>query len=202
MNVDLRSVTIFLYMQGKQPYQIHSEITGTFQNNVIGYSTITKYIRQSKSLQKVKDAENPNENFTHSIYQKQILKVLKNEPFSSIREIAELTRIPKSTVYRILKDELNYVPRHLKWVPHFLNATQKMARVELSKSLLRALEKASHQNFKFFLTGDESYFYISTDHELLWIPDGQEPPEREKKNARCQKIYVNDILESRGISFD
>ena len=77
-----------------------------------------------------------------------------------------MSNIPKSTVHRILTNELNYVPVHLRWVPHFLNFEQKVARVELSKSLLRTLQKAQHQNFSFFFTGDESWFYLSTSHQL------------------------------------
>ena len=80
---------------------------------------------------------------------------------------------------------------HLRWVPHFLNFEQKVARVELSKSLLRTLQKAQHQNFSFFFTGDESWFYLSTCHQLQWIPQGDKPSTREKKMIGSKKCMLS-----------
>ena len=46
MNIDYRSIVIYLNMQGKSKYEILSEMNLTFQEDIIKYSTITKYIRQ------------------------------------------------------------------------------------------------------------------------------------------------------------
>lgn len=92
-----------------------------------------------------------------------------------------MTNIPKTTVHRILTEELHFVSCHLKWVPHILNSTQKVARVELAKGLLSTLEKAWHQSYHYFFTGDESWIYLSNDRKLQWVQEGESPSTREKK---------------------
>jgi len=54
-----------------------------------------------------------------------ISEILKDYPFSSVRQIEEMTGIPRSTVYDILTKRLHYEVRKLRWVPHFLNSDQK-----------------------------------------------------------------------------
>lgn len=187
MNINFESIVVFLHLKGFNAREIHRDINETFHTNVIGYSTVTKYIRDQKFLRVVDDEE--EEEFVPCNFQNQqaILKALNDYPFSSIREISTLTLIPKSSVYRILTEELNYKISNLRWIPHSLNSSQKVERVELCQSLLKTLNKAQHQNFKFFYTGDESWFYLSTDHDIQWIPRGEKPQTREKKTIQSKK---------------
>lgn len=151
MNFDFRSIVLFLHINGEEPKKIQSEINDTFHKNIIGYSTVTKYIRKSKIPLK-SDANVKNDiKLDHFHLHQLILKVLKDYPFSSIREISEITGIPKSSVYFMLTRELHFVLFHLKWVPHFLNSSQKVVKVEISKSLFKTLQKASHQNYIIFI---------------------------------------------------
>jgi hypothetical protein len=43
-------------------------------------------------------------------------------------------------------------------VPHFLSPAQKVARVEVSKTILRILQDAELNDFEGIATGDESWF--------------------------------------------
>ena len=105
-----------------------------------------------------------------------VLKTLHDFPFFSIRQISEYTSIPATTVYRILHLDLKYQIKHLKYVPHLLNPSQKVSRVELSKSLLKTIQSAKHYKFEYFYTGDESWFYLSTDHKIMCLPPDEIPP--------------------------
>jgi hypothetical protein len=44
------------------------------------------------------------------------------------------------------------------WVPHFLSPTQKVARVEASKTILWVLQNAESNDFEGIAPGDESWF--------------------------------------------
>jgi hypothetical protein len=44
------------------------------------------------------------------------------------------------------------------WVPHLLSPAQKVARVEASKTILRVLQDAESNDFKWIATGDEAWF--------------------------------------------
>ena len=111
MNVDLHSVVIFLHMQINSAQKINNDIN-------LGYSTVTKYIKNLKFTSNDDDDEKSENKPDHFFEQDIILKVLRDFPFSSIREIADMTEIPKTTVHRILTVEHNYIPIHLRWVPH------------------------------------------------------------------------------------
>jgi hypothetical protein len=51
--------------------------------------------------------------------------------------------------------------KHLGWVPHTLTAIQKMERTTLSIELLRQLRSIEHHGWKFILTLDELWLYLS-----------------------------------------
>jgi hypothetical protein len=104
-----------------------------------------------------------------------ILDALDKQPFSSVRELAKLACIPTPTVYRHLTRSLGFVVKHLRSVPHTLTDTQKAQRVTLSNQLLLEICSIKHQGWHFIITLDESWFYLSTDHERIWLRPDQEP---------------------------
>ena len=65
-----------------------------------------------------------------------------------------------------------------------------MSRVNLSKRLLSILERESQNNYNFIITGDESWFYLSTDHTTQWVPAGEEPSTRERKMIGSKKFMI------------
>jgi hypothetical protein len=69
-----------------------------------------------------------------------ILDELEKEPFSSIRELAMLTCIPKKTIHRPLARSLGFIMKHRHWIPDSLMDTQKAQRVTLSNELLREFQ--------------------------------------------------------------
>ena len=78
-----------------------------------------------------------------------VKNALNNFLFASVREIAKITQIPKSTVYNILTIQLHYVLKHLRWVPHSLNSSQLSQRVSKSKELLQLLRQSQKNNYNF-----------------------------------------------------
>ena len=109
MNLDLRSIVLFLDLQCKSKKAIEIKINNTLQKKAIDYSTVTKYLRENYFSSNNKDNENSNENFEYLFFQQITLKVLKDYPFSSIREIEDMTNSPKTTFNRLLTEELHFV---------------------------------------------------------------------------------------------
>jgi hypothetical protein len=65
--------------------------------DAIGSSTVTKYLRQSQIPPiPMKNPEKPHTTIMDDV----ILDALEQKPFSSVRELAELTCIPRSPVHR------------------------------------------------------------------------------------------------------
>jgi hypothetical protein len=43
------------------------------------------------------------------------------------------------------------------------------------------------------LTLDESWFYLSTDHEIIWLGEGEAPPERKKYMIQARKMMITMV---------
>jgi hypothetical protein len=86
-----------------------------------------------------------------------------------VRQLSQLTHLSSTIVYRRLIQSLGFVARHLQWVPHALSDAQKGERVNLSRQLLRMLEVQGDRVWHDIVTLDESWFYLSTDYEFVWL---------------------------------
>jgi hypothetical protein len=122
-----------------------------------------------------------------------ILAALKGSPFASVPQLSRLTHLPSTTVYRRPTQSLGLVARHLRWAPHALSDAQKGERVNLSLRLLPMLEVQRDRTWHDIVTLNESWFYLSTDYEFIWLPrDGQFPKENDtqfnRKNS-CSRSF-------------
>jgi hypothetical protein len=185
--MDQHSVCLFLAMKGLSANDIHSELVAVLGPEALAYSTVTKYLcKEHFPVQSSKPPENPS----LAVIRDAILDALKQQPFSSVREIAKLTCIPRTTIHRHLTCSLGFVVKHLHWVPHTLTVTQKVQRVTLSKQLLGELQAIKDQGWQFIMTLDESWFYFATSHELIWLQPGKAPPERPRHTIGDKKMMV------------
>jgi histone-lysine N-methyltransferase SETMAR len=119
-----------------------------------------------------------------------ILSALETQTFSSIRELANLTCIPATTVYRHLTHSLGFVAKHLRWVSHSLSATQQVQRVTLANRLFPGLGSIKQHGRYFVVALDESWFYFATDHEQIWMRPEEEPPAHSRRIIQDRKIMV------------
>jgi hypothetical protein len=78
---------------------IHGELVTVLGSDAIGYSMVAKYLRQTRTPPiPIKILEKPPNTVTDD----KILNALQPQPFSSVRELAKLTCISRSTVHRHL----------------------------------------------------------------------------------------------------
>jgi hypothetical protein len=194
------SIRLFLALKGPSARAVYNEQTVVFGADEIAYSAATKYLRQRQfSSILVSTPEEPATTVINQI----ILNSIEQHPFSSIRELAPIICIPTIAVYRYLTQSLGFVVKHLRWVPQSLTPTQKTERTTLSIELLRHLWFIEHCGCQFLITLDESWFYLSTDHEQIWLRVEQQPPERPRHTIQDPKMMVTIAWNQLGFhSFD
>lgn len=190
MELDQRSIAVFLYLQGKIKKTVYEEMIVILKDKCVSYQTVTRFIREFQISQSAKPIQNPKKINEPDEVDDLIRHVVDNEPFLSVRQIAKKVGMPKSTVYLRMTVNIGYISKHLKWVPHLLNPQQKKNRMDISKMLLKILQSAERQGWKYFVTGDESWFYLSYDYERQWVYSGQEPNIREKKMISSEKVMI------------
>jgi transcriptional regulator of acetoin/glycerol metabolism len=114
--MDQRSIVLFLVMKSLFARETHDELVAVLGSDAmrcdaIGSSMVTKYLRQSRTPTIILDALEPP---TTTVTDDAILDALQQQPFSSVRELAKLTCIPRSTVHRHLTRTLGFVMKHLR----------------------------------------------------------------------------------------
>ena len=146
------------------PTGIHEKLKDLFGDKALSVSTVSYTIRslswnETKPNPEIHPGRPPNLKIDLLI-----LECLEDDQTLSCREIAKIIRVDYASVRYVLINRLHYKCYNLKRIPHFLNDQMKENRVEYSKQLLCVLLKCQKNNFKFILTGDESWFCYFTPH--------------------------------------
>jgi histone-lysine N-methyltransferase SETMAR len=181
-----KSLVVYWHSKEYSATTIKEKLDAHLASEAPSYSTITNWLcalARGDDIQTRRFSPGRAPHFENDAL---ILDCLHMYPFSSVRSISTHTKIPQTTVYRTLL-RLNFTVKHLKWVPHTLTEAQKRKRVEISQELLWILSTAKRRGWAKFLTGDESWFYLSTDHQLVWLPEGETIPTRAKKMIGAHK---------------
>jgi hypothetical protein len=185
--MDQRSICLFLAMKGLSASEVHKGLVAVLGLEVIASSTVAGYLwqRQFPAIFPEPSDEPPT-----TIIDDGILEAINKQSFSSVRKLAKLTCIPTRTVCRRLTGSLGLVLNHLRCVPYTSTDSRKDPRVTLSYQPLLQLLSITHQGWHFVITPDESWFYLSTDHEQIWLRADQESPERPKHTIQDKKMMV------------
>jgi hypothetical protein len=185
--MDKTSICLLLALKGLSARAVHSKLTAILGADAIADSIVNKYLchRQFSSI--LVDPPTPR-NQRQSVLIKQFLIPLSI--IHSIRQLARFTCIPTTTVHRHLTQSLGFMVKHLRWVPHTLTPTQEMERATLSIELLRQLRSIERHGWQFIITLGELWFYLSADHEQIWLRVKEQPPEKPRHTLQDPKMMV------------
>ena len=175
---------------GLSAVQIFDILKEIFEDDAIPYSTITYHIRRESWVDFIESDKNKGGRPPNYRIDNLILKELNDDPTKSCRQIAHCIGYSVSSVHYVLSVRLGYKPYNFRWIPHVLNFSQKMARVNDSKALIEILKKAKRNGWHFILTGDESWFFYRTPGGIMWLPEGEQPPSKARIAQGEPKIMV------------
>jgi hypothetical protein len=191
--MDQKSIVLFLALQGKNATDIHNELVEYLGYEAIEYSTVTYHLRNRSFTASTPPAPDRPEDEGPTASDKAILSALGEQPFASVRQLARATHLPSSTVFYHLTKRLGFTVRHLRWVPHCLSAKDKQIRADVSRELLALLQRHERTSWRNIVTLDESWFYLETDYEQVWIPQDAEPPERQRLTIQSKKLMITVV---------
>jgi hypothetical protein len=202
--MEQRSIVLYLARKGLSPLRIHDNLVTTLgadahaNADAVSYSSLTRYLRDAVFASSNPPTPLPEPEAQFDDCDHAILLALAEQPFGSVRELSRLIHLPRTTVHRRLTKSLGFRVRHLRWVPHLLSHSQKLDRVTLSQELLPMLEPQKQRSWHEVVTLDEPWFYLNTDHGLIWLqPDGK-IPEREWRTIQSEKVMFTIVWNSSG----
>jgi hypothetical protein len=125
VRMDLESITLHLHKKHFSAVAIHAEINSVLGEGMIGYPTVTHYLRkQSFANASHLAPEEPDLGAADTI-DNAILSAHDEQPFASLRQIAKRTLISMSTVRYRLVNKMTYKLKHCKRFPRRLSEAQK-----------------------------------------------------------------------------
>jgi hypothetical protein len=60
----------------------------------------------------------------------------------------------------------------------------------MANSILKMIAEARHQSWRYFLTGDDSWSFYSTDYEQMWLPRGEMAPTTARHIISTAKVLI------------
>jgi hypothetical protein len=196
--MDSNSIVLSLKAKGMNAREIHSDRVATLGPKVSGYSTVTRWLREAHLDQFSETAVDFTEDMEVDEIDEAILSVLGVQPFGSVRDITRLIRLARSTVHSHLTRSLGFLVGHLRLIPHVLTEKQKSIQVPNSKQLVAILQGQQGSSWRDLVPLDESWFYLHTDHERIWLASGEKPPARDRRTIPSPKFMLTIVWGATG----
>jgi [histone H3]-lysine36 N-dimethyltransferase SETMAR len=159
--IKYRSVIEFLMLEGQSATQIHERMLNVYDEASPSLSTIYNWINDFKrgrtSVASIPSTGRPKTVSTADILQK-LEEIVMQDRRLKVSEIAERMDIPKTTIHRMLTDDLNMRKLSARWVPKLLTPSQKQDRVDISNENLDLMEQ-DWDLLSTLVTGDETWVY-------------------------------------------
>ena len=139
MNLKFRSVYHYYFLRGLSPREVHEEMIQAYGEDCPHEQTIRKwYKRFEDGLELLKDANRSGKPKNPSLVPK-IRDLLSDYPFLSARSITNMLNTPKTTILRVLHEEMNYMKLNFRWIPHELDDYKKADRIKAAQEMLEIL---------------------------------------------------------------
>jgi hypothetical protein len=123
--MDFNSIVLYFKAKGMKAREIHSELVSTLGTKVPACFTVTRWLREAKLDQFFETAVHLTQDVEVDEIDATISLALEVQPFGSVRDIAQLIRLARSTVHWHLTPSLGFLVRHLRWIPHLLTEEQQ-----------------------------------------------------------------------------
>lgn len=169
---------------------LYEHLVQKFPEDRISYSTLTRHLRSQHWSEEARSGPQKPGPERDAQLEADIRTLLEAEPTLSANRIASRLRRPPSTVRWYLHNVMGLSFKKTRWVPHILNQQQMNDRVAASGELLKVLNEAARDDFKFLVTGDESWFFYETPTRGLWLPEDAEAPEGQKATHYAPKTMI------------
>ena len=176
--------------KGLSAKQIFEQLKDDDARNHPAYSTVTKHVRALRHNFPKRRSQKRSRKIRNFKFTQRIQRVVARAPTSSVRDIAQELSAPPSTVHYHLHNYLQYKSVPTRFVPHLLSDVQKRQRVALSKSLLPLLRKQREKNYRFFVTGDESWFYFKFIPKRVWVKEGEKGLSKPREKFSLKKVMI------------
>ena len=187
--MEQRYVIKFLHLDGYSANEIISKLHDIYSDKALSRTQVYFWLAEiRRGRTDLNDEPRAGRPFNDDLDER-IRACIQINPHNSCRCIAAQLGTSGSTVFRHMT-LMGYKSMLLRWVPHILNDFQKKSRFSMAKIMLKELQKLEHDQFKYIVTGDESWFLYFYDHDRQWVLDNEEISERVEPSHFQKKTMI------------
>ena len=140
------------------------------------FSSVTRWCKKFKSgvdsIEDAPHARRPKTATSQKINEKVTNLVATDARFTT-RHIAKCVGIAVGAAHTTLRRDLKMRRISARWISHLVTKEQKLARVRISKQLLKQFPKYNNRSFANIITGDEAWFTFTSPSERYKTKYGQ-----------------------------
>ena len=205
-NEEKRAAIKWLLEKGKTAKEIYIELIDLKGEDYTSMANVYKWVREFKcGRTTVQNLSHPGQS-KFEITQDNVDRVSKlvmSNRRLCVRNIAEMLRLSKSTVHRILTDYLSLKKYSARWVPRMLTGDQKLYRVEASELILEIMRHDLDLFLSRYVTVDETWIRHfdpeSKQQSMQWLQPGEPPPKKFKIGPSRGKVMATVFWDAKGI---
>jgi hypothetical protein len=163
-----KNFVVYWHDKGYSAKIMHQKLQARPVLTCPAYSSITNWIRAIDRREDIAMRQSGSSRLPDDRIDDAITEELEISPFHSVRSLASAIKRPRVRVWCHLHS-MSFVIKYLRLVPHMLSPVQQNKRFECLIDLKRTLKLAKHRGWRYFLTGNKSLFYLTIDHEQIWM---------------------------------
>ena len=147
--LDVRTIMKYLVLEGKNPQQIHKELSEHINDVCVDIKTVKRWVN-SFQLGKVSVDDKPRtgrpSTGRSNEHIKSIEDLIKDDPKITIQKMADLTGVTKTTIHRIIHVDLGKRWIMGKWITRVLSDEEKIERSAKKAQKGAKLSKKEQKN--------------------------------------------------------
>jgi transposase len=133
---------------------------------------------------------------------KSVKHVIDCDRRRTVRDVAEMAGISKSTAQRILTSDLSMSHVSARWVPRLLTEEEKHVRVSASRTFIREVGKDPSYLSR-IITTDETWVHYfepeSKQASMVWKHTESPPPKKAKAVKSMGKVMCIVFIDMKGV---
>jgi len=193
--VEYRAVIKFLSKEGFAPAVIKQRLDGVYVEASPSFSTVKEWAKQFRlGTESVEDEPREGRPVEVVTEEKSIEEELLSDKRLTLKEISVRLEIPKTTVIRIIHEDLHTKKVSARWVTRLLSSIQKEHRSTYCQKILELCRGNQKHVLESTVTGDETmvlyYERLSKRKSMEWRKPDEAPPRKAKVTQSAKKIVA------------
>lgn len=178
---------------------IHHKLQQVWADAAPGLSTIRRWCNTFRNSDEPTLHDLPRSGRPVSVITEENIELvrqhLSDDPRLSIRDLEESLNIPRESIHRIIKDNLNLRDVCSVWIPHALSAENKVQRVNCAKHIRRVLLPLGEaEMMRRLAVEDETWVPFESSMTKMegkaWLPPGAPRPRAVRPQMSDRKTLL------------